>query len=427
MKVKKFWIKTRVFLSFWFFMILTINIFIFLFYFFVETLFINSVKKDINKKYNEILKEITYSEADIIDISNKTLSELQSLWIFLYIWKNDIKIKNTYKKWFHTYENKNLVFRWDFDNYNIILWKSIYDFENFKKYILEASIFINFFTIITLLIMAYLITNKVLNPLIKLSKYVEEYNIEKNNKLLENIYWDSEIWIITEAVNKLIKKSKNILNSQKKFVADSNHELKTPLMQIETNIELLEEKINDSKVLEKFKSIKKSVENINKIISNLGFTLRWEEEIIKKEQINVWKYLKTLIKDYFYEADKKNIKIKLIEKNKLEIISNQYYLDRLFWNLIQNSIFYNKWKTDIKIIVFKNKVIIKDRGIWMKKEELENIFSRFYRTELSEKYNKNGSWLWLTIVKKICDDFGWEIKIKSEKWAWSEFQIYFYK
>jgi hypothetical protein len=40
-------------------------------------------------------------------------------------------------------------------------------------------------------------------------------------------------------------------------------------MQIDSNIELLEEKIEDEKILKKLENIKKSSENINKIVSNL--------------------------------------------------------------------------------------------------------------------------------------------------------------
>ncbi|MDR2640894.1 MAG: hypothetical protein LBC61_06460 [Candidatus Peribacteria bacterium] len=64
------------------------------------------------------------------------------------------------------------------------------------------------------------------------------------------------------------------MDSHKHFIQDTSHELKTPLMQITSNIEILEYKIKDADTKEKLESIKLSIENINEIISNLGFLMR---------------------------------------------------------------------------------------------------------------------------------------------------------
>lgn len=425
MKSNKFWIKTRVFLSFGIFVIIFINTAVFLLYSFIEQSFIWNIEENINKKYTEIKTQISNSDSKIINFKKTTLEELEDENIFFHIWKNEPDIEENYKKWTYIYNDELLIFRWDFKWFNIILWKDISDFEYFKKNLIETSFLLNIFAIIIVFIMSYFVANRVLKPLIKLSKYVWKYNIEKNDNLIENRYGNSEIWIITEEINKLILKSKNTLESQKKFIEDSSHELKTPLMQIETNIDILEAKISDKKQLEKLENIRKSVENMNNIISDLSFVLRWEDKILKTENINMYSYLKNLTKDFNEEAQKKDLKIIISEKEKLELKNSTYYLDRLFWNLIQNSIFYNKWKWKIKIEIFKNKVILQDNWIWVEKEELKKIFSRFYRNNKSWLYNKNWSWLGLTIVKKICDNFSWKIKIESKKWIWSKFEISF--
>ena len=290
---------------------------------------------------------------------------------------------------------------------------------------MEVILYADLISVIILIVMVYLITNRLLKPLIELSKFISKYDITKNKELIKNNYWDSEIWLITDAINNLISKSKNILESQKRFIQDSSHELKTPLMQIDSNIELLEEKIEDEKILKKLENIKKSSENINKIVSNLWFILRWEENFQNTEKIDIYKYLNNLVKWFYSIANEKNIQINIEKIEDLEIENNTYFLDRLFGNLIQNAIFYNNWNSEIKIEIFKNKVILKDNWVWIKKDELEKIFDRFYRNSDSNIYNKNWSWLGLTIVKKICDDFGWEINISSEIWVWSTFEIIF--
>ena len=423
----KFWIKTRVFLWFWFFLITIINILLYLLYLWVEDSFISGIEANIEKNYNTIKKVIDQQEAenkDTINLTSDDLKSLKDLWFFTSFWKKNEEIEKNYKLWSFVYW-KEIFFTWDYKWYNIIIWKNISDFLNYKSKMMEVILYADLISVIILIVMVYLITNRLLKPLIELSKFISKYDITKNKELIKNNYWDSEIWLITDAINNLISKSKNILESQKRFIQDSSHELKTPLMQIDSNIELLEEKIEDEKILKKLENIKKSSENINKIVSNLWFILRWEENFQNTEKIDIYKYINNLVKWFYSIANEKNIQINIEKIEDLEIENNTYFLDRLFGNLIQNAIFYNNWNSEIKIKIFKNKVILKDNWVWIKKDELEKIFDRFYRNSDSNIYNKNWSWLGLTIVKKICDDFGWEIYISSEIWVWSTFEIIF--
>ena len=112
---------------------------------------------------------------------------------------------------------------------------------------------------------------------------------------------------------------------------------------------------------------------INSIISNLSFLLRWEEWNLVREKVKIWDFLDKIIIDYSDLANSKNIWIKLEILKDFEIISNKYYLERLFSNLIMNSIYYNNWNNELKIIVNKSLLEIIDNWIWIKQEDLEKI------------------------------------------------------
>ena len=346
------------------------------------------------------------------------------MWFFFHIWNNDTKIIDKYKLWFNLYDN-NIIYKWNYNWYKIIIWKNTRDLISFKEIFTKIIIILNIFSLFIIFIFSYFITRQLLKPLIKLINYFSNYNINKSQNLIINNYWDTEIWNLTQTINKFIQDIKDIFESQKKFIQDTNHELKTPLMQIETNIDLIEDKIDDTKIKEKLKNIKKSTQNINIIISNLWFILRWEEKIIKKEKIYLINYLNKFIKNYDDTCKEKNIKIIIKKEYDLIIENNIYYLDRLFWNLISNAIFYNKWNNTINIIIHKNWFNIIDKWIGINNTDLNKIFHRFYRDKDSNIYYKNWNWLWLTIVKKICDLFWFEIKIESSLWKWTSFFIKF--
>lgn len=420
----KFGIKTRVFLSFWFFIILFTNIFSLLMYIFVEKSFILNVQENISLEYNNIKKIIDETDTILINLNSSEVERIENAGLFFYIWYNDKSIIENYNLWTFVYWN-NIIFRWDYDWYNILIWKNINDLNNFKKNLLETNVLLNIFGLFITFTISYFVTNRILRPLTSLSKYISSYNIEDNKTFIINKYWSSEIWLITDSLNKFIRKVKETFDSQKFFIQDASHELKTPLMQIESNIELLELDIKDKKSLERLENIRLSVENINQVISNLSFLVRWKEQEVQKQKINIGEYLNNFVSNFEVEAKKKNIKIELIEEEKIELENNVYYLDRLFWNLISNSISYNEWNNTIKITIKANQVIIEDEWIWIDETERLRIFNRFYRSKNSWLYNCSWSGLGLSIVKTITDSFSWGIEIESELWKFTRITLTF--
>lgn len=421
----KFWIKTRLIISLSFFIIIVTNIFATIIYAFVENNFFKNVKNDIEVEYINVEKYIKNNNNFVFKkIPNEIEEWINNKWLFLIIWENQKDIIENYKLWYYIYD-ENLVYRKDYLNYNILIWKNIKDINILKKSIKDTLFFSNIISILVVVLISYFISNRILKPLLKLSRFLNNFDISKENRLIENPYWESEIWTITNSINKFINKIKETLESQKSFIQDTSHELKTPLMQIQSNIELIEWKIEDKKIKKKLDEIKSSTENMDKIISNLSFITRWEKTFTNKEEIIISKYLKSLLLEYETQAESKNIKFEIDLKEDFILVNNYYYLDRLFGNIISNSIFYNNWNNTTKITIEKNKVTINDNWIWIDIDEINKIYDRFYRNQNSNIYNDKWNWLGLTIVKKICDNFWWDITINSEKNIWTKIELFF--
>jgi len=425
--MQKLSIKSRVFISFTIFIILIVNIFaVFLFNSTKQNIILEN-KKSIVNEFETIKTFIDLQNTWIFVLPQVEIEKINNMWFYLYIWNNDKKLKAKYKIWFIE-NNDSLIFRWDYYNYNIVLWKKLFELVLFEQKFYEILLFLNIFLIILSFIISYFITKFSLNPLYKLSDFLNNYDFSNKNNTLKNNYKNTEIWILTDSINKFIKQNNSILDAQKNFIQDVSHELKTPLMQIESNIEMIEEKYKNmstagSNPLKRLEQIKTSSKDINEIISNLWFILRWEEIVKNKQNINIYNYFEKFIKNYKTLADKKNIEIKIIKNYDLILENNTYYLDRLFWNLLSNAIHYNKWEWEINIIIDKNKITISDNWIWIEKSEIEKIFSRFYRNKNSTLYYNSWNWLWLVIVKKIIDMFGWKIEVESEINKWTKFII----
>jgi len=423
-------IKSKIFISFTISIIIIVNIFAIFLFNTTKQNIISQNKKAIFNEFENIKTFIDLQKTWIFILPQVEIEKINNLWFYLFLWNNDKKLQEKYKLGFIK-TSDSIVFRWDYNNYNIIIGKKLIELNNFEKSFYEKLIFLNLFLIIFSFLVSYLITKYSLADLEKLTKYLNNYNFKTKNKLLKNNYKNTEIGQLTESVNNFIKQNNEILESQKNFIQDVSHELKTPLMQIESNIELIEDKPPLAPLWEggrnsfyrRLEQIKNSLKDINNIVSNLWFILRWEEVLKNKENINIYEYFEKLIKNYENLAKRKNIKFKIIKNYDLVLENNTYYLDRLFWNLISNAIAYNKGNNEIQIIIDKNKIEIIDQWIWIEKRELEKIFSRFYRNKNSTLYYDSWNWLWLVIVKKIINMFGWEIKVESEIWKGTKFII----
>ena len=209
------------------------------------------------------------------------------------------------------------------------------------------------------------------------------------------------------------------LKDMEQFIFNAWHELKTPLAVMKSSLQLAKAK-NDYKdsTVDTINEIWKMNRLIESLI-NLS-TIKKEEKL---DKINVWDEVSEILNDYTSLIEDKNIKLKVYKKQKSEITANKEYFRILFSNLISNAIKYNKEQWSIEITIDKWTVLIKDAWIGIKKENIWKIFESFYREE--ESRNEESLWIWLSLVKKIIDIYGWEIKVDSKPWIWTEIKIVF--
>ena len=213
-----------------------------------------------------------------------------------------------------------------------------------------------------------------------------------------------------------------MIDEQKRFIADASHELRTPLTAIktETEVALRDKKItlaqarkflkSNLEEIDKLKSLTDSFLSLNRFQDptiKLKFTKVNLEEIVKKVVLNV-------------SPLGKSKKIKIVNNVKGMFLTADYAsLSQLITILIDNAIKYNNKNGQVQILAAKknNYVIVKiiDKGIGIKSTDLEHIFDRFFRADLSRnKYEVDGYGLGLSIAKNIVLQHRGSIQAKSE-------------
>jgi len=296
-----------------------------------------------------------------------------------------------------TQKNKEIASSFDIKNIdkNMIIWPDLYSVFNYEKY----KIYVKTRVIYSL------------NDAFKEFWIYILYSI-----LLSFVFYF--VWYFFVGRN-LRPINKNII-AMHEFIWNINHEFKTPLCEIISTLDL-------SLMTKDYEwSIKRSIasaKRLDYVLDSLVDFINITQNNFSKQKVNLNSEINIIISELTTLAKEKNVLIIFQKSSTLYLKKvNIAHVHICFLNLIKNAIKYNKtwWKVYIKID--KNSLRIKDTWIWIKKENQDKIFNRFYR----ETDNSDGSrWIWLALVKRIIDMNWWEITLNSEENVWTEFIVKF--
>lgn len=207
------------------------------------------------------------------------------------------------------------------------------------------------------------------------------------------------------------------------FISSLSHELRTPLSIAKGNAHILNDFLEDDKFKNYVKKISNSINNIEKIISQLTMLSMAQlgNYVIKPEILDTKLLYDEVINDLNAKILSKNIEMNLNLETKV-LNGDKFILYTILRNLVSNAVKYSYENSKINIIISQNEIIVEDFGIGIREEEKNRIFERFFRGNESSKYAK-GSGLGLSVVKYFCEIANYKIKFESKWMIGSKFIV----
>lgn len=224
----------------------------------------------------------------------------------------------------------------------------------------------------------------------------------------------------SELIDSLQNKNDKLINSNQeleRFTYIASHDLKTPLRNIVSFLGVMERQVKEGKSqeLEKYFSIvTENARNLYDLIeetfeySKIG-QQEWKSELI---DLNT---LTEKIKEQLQHTSTEHVSIKFQE---LPIIKgDDFFVYKLFFNIIENGIKYNNSKiknVDIQSQEYEKyyEISISDNGIGIPQEYLQQIFIMYKRLHTKDHFQGTG--IGLSMSKKIIERMGGSIWVKSE-------------
>jgi signal transduction histidine kinase len=265
--------------------------------------------------------------------------------------------------------------------------------------------------------LSYKYSKKLLSPVIFLAKKVRSTDILNIDKAYfksdnEHFQKDEDIITLASSISGMIERLEQFVERERHFTQDVSHELRSPISVIQMAMELIN--TNDVSSAEKKQHLKR-IDNAAKDMEELTeffLILAREDNNIKKiSTVDVSEVIEEEIEKLSLMCSHKKISIIHNEKNTMNIEGSKKIISVLTGNLLRNALLYTD-KGLITVSTSNNMLTIKDTGIGISKEKLDYLFVRENNTIHNER---RGFGVGLSIVKRLCDQYYWDIDISSEK------------
>jgi signal transduction histidine kinase len=228
-----------------------------------------------------------------------------------------------------------------------------------------------------------------------------------------------------------ITEHRSLEKAKSDFVSDLSHELRTPLTTIQSAVGLLERARDRLDPLE-HRALELADQELQRIRGMV-------EELMTLAQMDSWKYqlevgpanmstvVQTAIESVETKAQRFGIKIYFGDAGEHRCICDVQKLYQVFINLLDNAIKYSDPGARVDVEIEEDDsaltVRIRDTGVGIPKEDLNQLFERFYRVDKDRSRATGGSGLGLAISRQIVEMHGGSISVESEVDVGSVFEV----
>lgn len=235
---------------------------------------------------------------------------------------------------------------------------------------------------------------------------------------------------MVDKLNTSMEEIESLENRRRQFMSDVSHEMRTPLTTISGVIEgLKNDMIPEDDKERGINLVSQEAKRLIRLVNeNLDYDkIRSNQIKLFKEDIQLLEVLEIIEEQLAFQAEEKNVKIIVDAAPNVMVNADYDRLIQILINITKNSIQFTANGTIwLRGREEQNETIIEieDTGIGIDPNEVENIWRRFYKAEISRTSNPYGEFgLGLSIVKQLVLLHNGEIDVFSEKGKGTKFVI----
>lgn len=236
---------------------------------------------------------------------------------------------------------------------------------------------------------------------------------------LENDMYE-ELTPLLQSIDKQNREKDAVANMRKEFSANVSHELKTPLTSISGYAEIMKNGLVKPEDMKTFSErIYNEASRLITLVEDIMKLSKLDEGAVEleKEEVDFYVLTREICSRLAPQAEKRHVRLE-VTGEPVHYLGVRQVLDEMLYNMIENAIKYNKEGGLVSVWLGNTlqgiKIIVRDTGIGIPKEEQKRIFERFYRVDKSHSKATGGTGLGLSIVKHGALMHGAKIHVESE-------------
>ncbi|HSA99263.1 MAG TPA: HAMP domain-containing sensor histidine kinase [Anaerolineales bacterium] len=272
------------------------------------------------------------------------------------------------------------------------------------------------------LILAFALSRWVADPLQQVILAARKYPSEEMKSVSPR--GPHEVQDLTRAFNSMVARVQRTQRSQRDFVANVSHELKTPLTSIQGFAQAILDDTADTPEARKQAAqiIYSEAGRMHRMALDLLDLARLEAGTadLKMSPVDLGALLRSIVEKFAPQAQKAGLSLQLnIPERFPALIGDGDRLAQVFTNLVDNALKFTPANGQVMLSArnagAEMEISITDTGEGVPQEALPHLFDRFYQVDRSRAGGeKHGAGLGLAIVQEIVQAHGGRISVRSE-------------
>jgi signal transduction histidine kinase len=281
---------------------------------------------------------------------------------------------------------------------------------------------------------SFWVVRKGLSPLSALAKSAGQVNASDwKLHASDDAHATAELMPLVAAMNEMLATLERAFTSQRSFVTNAAHELKTPIAVLKSTLQLaLQKPRTAGEYRHELEAALDDVARLEALTHSMLRLARAEQVhtgqgIDKLPLIDLAETCEVTAERWRVIAQAKSVCINVESSGDPRVHGDPDDLDLIWNNLLDNAVRYSPPGAKVLMFVSRDnghaRVDVQDQGPGIRQEELRNIFERFHRADVSRSRETGGYGLGLAIARAMAQAYGGNITAESNEGSGSTFSV----